>query len=102
MNKPQFLITKSLTTGPAKIRCLSREELKIEITKFKNISLKIIADMKKMKVKVPGYAKVVEEKNELGVGLEEVKEKKDDDESLFEYGAETDKDDKTYPPEIQG
>ena len=35
---------------------MSREELKIEIKKYKNISLKIIKEMQKSGAKVPGYA----------------------------------------------
>ena len=38
------------------VRVLNREELKIEIAKFKNISLKIIKDYQKNGIKIPGYA----------------------------------------------
>jgi hypothetical protein len=38
------------------VRVLNREELKIEISKFKNISLKIIKDYQKNGVKIPGFA----------------------------------------------
>ena len=54
-----------MTKGPAKIRVLSREELKIEIKKYKNISLKIIADFKKFNHKVPGYANALVKEAEL-------------------------------------
>ena len=39
------------------VRVLNREELKIEIAKYKNISLKIIKDYKINGIKIPGYAK---------------------------------------------
>jgi hypothetical protein len=41
-DKCNLAIKKELEKGPARIRVLSREELKIEIKKYKNISLRII------------------------------------------------------------
>ena len=55
-DKCNMSIKKELEKGPARIRVLSREELKIEIKKYKNISLKIIKDFQKAGGKVPGYA----------------------------------------------
>lgn len=43
-DKCNMSIKQELERGPAKIRVMSREELKIEIKKYKNISLKIIKD----------------------------------------------------------
>jgi len=39
-----LFIKKKLTKGPARIRVLSREELKMEIKKYKNISLRLMKD----------------------------------------------------------
>lgn len=50
------LITQAYLKGPKRIRILSRDELKIEINKFKNISLRLIDELKVNKIKVPGYA----------------------------------------------
>lgn len=50
------VITKEMSKGPKRVRILSREELKIEINKFKNISLRLMQEMKAQKIKVPGYA----------------------------------------------
>ena len=51
-------IKKKLTKGPARIRILSREELKIEIKKYKNISLRLMKDYSKATgKKLPGYVK---------------------------------------------
>lgn len=80
-------ITKKLKAGPAMIRMLSREELKIEIKKYKNISLKIIAEFNKMNKKVPGYARGIEkealEGNDIGVGMK-LEKNADVDESVAE------------------
>lgn len=44
------------------IKVLNREELKIEIAKYKNIALKITKDYQKNGIKIPGYAgKIVAE-----------------------------------------
>ena len=60
--------------------------------------------MKKAKIKVPGYAKGLEEVDDagLGEGLKEVKESKEDD-SLFEYNDEKEEqqDQPVYPQEVQ-
>lgn len=55
-------IKKKLTKGPARIRVLSREELKMEIKKYKNISLKLMKDYTKATgKKLPGYVKGLQE-----------------------------------------
>jgi len=69
-------IKNKLTKGPARIRVLSREELKIEIRKFKNISLRLMKDYQKTTgKKLPSYVKGLQEEAEKpkdqqhGVGL---------------------------------
>lgn len=39
------VITDALNKGLKRVRIASREELKIEINKFKNISLRLVADL---------------------------------------------------------
>lgn len=51
------IITEALSKGPMRVRIASREELKIEINKYKNISLRLVEELKKSGVKAPGYAK---------------------------------------------
>ena len=41
-DKCNLAIKKELEKGPQRIRVLSREELKMEVKKYKNISLRII------------------------------------------------------------
>lgn len=43
-------------SGPKQIRIASREELKMEINKYKNISMRLMGEMKKNNIKVPNYA----------------------------------------------
>ena len=50
------LILEAMQKGPKRIRILSREELKIEVNKFKNISLRLVEELKANKIKVPSYA----------------------------------------------
>ena len=42
--------------GPKRVRIASREELKIEINRYKNISMRLMEEMKRNNVKVPKYA----------------------------------------------
>ena len=42
--------------GPKRVRIASREELKIEINKYKNISLRLMDEMKRNSLKIPNYA----------------------------------------------
>ena len=49
-------IRSELEKGPKRVRIASREELKMEINKFKNISLRLMDEMKRSSVKIPGYA----------------------------------------------
>lgn len=91
-------VKRALEKDYARIRVLSREELKIEVKKYKNMSLKIVEDFKKLKLKAPKYASALEKENEdenrmqLGEGLEmqrSAKSKDDfDDESMFEDASE--------------
>jgi len=55
-DKCNLAIKRELEKGPARVRVKSREELKIEIQKYKQISIKIIQDYKRMGKKVPAYA----------------------------------------------
>jgi hypothetical protein len=50
------VITDALNKGPKRIRIASREELKIEINKFKNVSLRLMEEMKRSGGKAPAYA----------------------------------------------
>ena len=47
------VISDALNKGPKRVRIASREELKMEINKFKNISLRLIDEMKRQGVKPP-------------------------------------------------
>lgn len=42
--------------GPKRVRIAAREELKIEINKYKNISLRLMDEMKRNSLKIPNYA----------------------------------------------
>jgi len=50
------IILAALTKGPKRIRIASREELKIEINKFKSIAIRLMEEMKVNKIKIPAYA----------------------------------------------
>ena len=49
-------IKTELERGPKRVRIASREELKIEINRFKNISMRLMEEMKRNNIKVPKYA----------------------------------------------
>ena len=67
-------IKRDLEAGPARIRVLSREELKIEVKKYKNLSLKIVEEFNKMKIKTPNFAKdLVKESTDKGLLPEGIK-----------------------------
>jgi hypothetical protein len=66
------LVLDAMSKGPKRIRILSREELKIEVNKFKNISMRLMDEMKVKKIKVPGYAM------KLNIDLKEVGYRDDD------------------------
>lgn len=86
-------IVAEVQKGPPRVRALGREELKMEIKKYKNLSLRIIKEIKKQGGKVPSYAvKLDKEANEpgasaLAVGLKVEKSTEDgenfDGESMF-------------------
>lgn len=79
-DKCNLAIKRELEKGPAKVRVKSREELKIDIQKYKSISIKIIQDYKRMGQKVPAYANGLAkqlEAGETGVG-EGLKKQKSD------------------------
>lgn len=65
-------IKKALEKGPKRIRVASREELKMDIQKYKNIALKLIELLKANKINVPASLRV-EAKAAIGVGLREEK-----------------------------
>ena len=74
------------------VRVLNREELKIEISKFKNIRLKIVKDYQKNGVKIPGFAgklaqEMEEQKNDgkrIPVGMKAEKVEKASNSEDFE------------------
>ena len=49
-------IKNALEKGPKRVRIASRDELKIEINKYKNISLRLMEEIKRNGLKAPGYA----------------------------------------------
>jgi len=49
-------IMRELAKGPKRVRIASREELKIEINKFKSVSLRLMDEMKRKGVKNGTYA----------------------------------------------
>ena len=78
-------ILQELQKGPATIRALSREELKIEIKKYKNISIKIVKEFEKQGKKVPGFAAGIAKEAEgppKDVGLKQEKSKQGDEENF--------------------
>lgn len=72
-------IKSALEKGPKRVRIASREELKMEINKYKNISLRLVDEMKRSGHKVPSHASKSNlsnketglrvEKEEAGAGL---------------------------------
>lgn len=50
------IVAKVMNKGPPRVRVASREELKIEINKYKNACLLLQQACKKSGVKVPGFA----------------------------------------------
>lgn len=96
-DKANLAIKQELERGPARIRALSREELKMEIKKYKNISLRCIKEMQRLGGKVPGFAASIVKEAETGEdmgGLKKMKTESNialqdepdelDDESMFE------------------
>lgn len=67
-------IKQELDKGPKRIRVASREELKMDINKYKNMSLKLLEILKQNGIKQPTWFKIdqaagsglKEEKNLLG------------------------------------
>ena len=49
-------IKRALEKGPPRVRIASREELKMEINNYKNVSLKLMRTLKDNNLKVPGFA----------------------------------------------
>lgn len=105
-DKCNLNIKKELQKGPARIRVLSREELKIEIKKYKNISLKIIKDYVRTGNKVPGYAKKLQDEadgDNIGEGLKvaSATESNIDGDSMFEQKSVMMLDEEELPEKIQ-
>lgn len=55
-DKCDLAIKRALEKGPKRVRIASREELKMEINNFKNISLRLMQTLKNNNVKVPSFA----------------------------------------------
>lgn len=92
-DKCNLAIKRELEKGPPRIRVLTREELKMEIRKYKNISLKIIKDFQATGAKVPGYANKLAKEEATNKGMDGLKvEKSDksnmDGDSMFEVQSE--------------
>ena len=49
-------IAQAFSSGPKRVRIASREELKMEINKYKSISLRLMEEAKRNGLKAPGYA----------------------------------------------
>ena len=82
-DKCNMAIKRELEKGPQRVRVLSREELKIEIKKYKNMSLKIIKEFQRTGSKVPAYAQKLA-KEEADGGNSQVGLKKEKSESNLE------------------
>ena len=106
-DKCNLNIKKELQKGPARIRVLSREELKIEIKKYKNISLKIIKDYVRTGNKVPGYAKKLQDEadngDNIGEGLKAASnmDSNIDGDSMFDQKSVMMLDEEELPEKIQ-
>ena len=66
-------ITAAVEKGIKRVRIASREELKMEINKYKSISIKAIAELKKHGIKTPAYAAKAN-LNEVETGLRNIAE----------------------------
>ena len=73
-DKCEAAIAQAFASGPKRVRIASREELKIEINKYKNISLRLMEEIKRNGLKAPGYAAKAN-LSEPETGLREEKEK---------------------------
>lgn len=74
-DKCDLEIKKELEKGPQKIRVLSREELRMDISKFKNIALRLIEILKQNKIPIPAGLKI---DDKIGVKPEAAKKKESD------------------------
>lgn len=91
-NKAILNALEKQNKGAQVIRVLNREELKIEIAKYKNISLKIIKDYQKNGIKIPGYAgkmaaeldEQIKTGNKIPIGSKAEKTQKDNGSEDFE------------------
>ena len=64
-------IKRALEKGPKRVRIASREELKMEINNFKNVSLRLVQQLKTNGLKVPSFAQnATLEVKETGVRIE--------------------------------
>ena len=64
-------IKRALEKGPKRVRIASREELKMEINNFKNVSLRLVQQLKTNGLKVPSFAQSATlEVKETGVRIE--------------------------------
>ena len=77
-DKCDLAIQRALEKGPKRVRIASREELKIEINQYKNISLRLVQMLKSNGIKAPGFSekaaldlketgvRIIKEERELG------------------------------------
>ena len=79
-------IKDALDKGPKRIRIASREELKMDINKFKAISLRCIAELKNKGIKIPAFAATANLNDETGI--REIKGKQDGEEEDLVPGVE--------------
>ena len=69
-DKCELAIRNAIDIGPKRIRVASREELKMDINKYKNMTLRLLELMKQNGIKTPAGFKI---DAEAGSGLKEVK-----------------------------
>jgi hypothetical protein len=69
-DKCDSAIKNELDKGPKRIRVASREELKIDINKYKNMTLRLLDVLKQNGIKQPAGFKI---DNNAGTGLKEEK-----------------------------
>lgn len=67
-------IKNELEKGPKRIRVASREELKMDINKYKNMTLRLLDELKKHGIKSPAGIKV---DMTAGTGLKEKEQNAD-------------------------
>ena len=70
-DKCDLAIKRALEKGPKRVRIASREELKMEINLYKNISLRLVQTLKTNGIKPPNFAeKAALDLKETGIRIE--------------------------------